>query len=158
MNTCRNSLVKVQLQHFFLCLNSMDFLKHNKHWLVINRDKRIILSPEKRCMSVSDFVADFCRHFLMSRSQRNTDNFAWRCIYHYKLLIICVDHIILIQTSGENGIVHADSHFCSFVCCFFMYFLECFVPFDIYIFYCFPVVSNHEAFPNLFTQHLFSTS
>jgi ribose transport system substrate-binding protein len=134
MNTCRNSLVKVQLQHFFLCLNSMDFLKH---WLIIDRDKRIILSPEKRCVSVSDFIADICRHFLMSGSQRNTDNFAWRCIYHYKLLIICVDHIILIQTSGKNGIIHADSHFCSFVCYFFMYFLKCFVPFNIYIFYCF---------------------
>ena len=134
----------------------MDFLKHNKHWLIINRDKRIILSPEKRCMSVSDFVADFCRHFLMSRSQRNTDNFAWRCIYHYKLLIICVDHIILIQTSGENGIIHADSHFCSFVCCFFMYFLECFVPFDIYIFYCFSCsIKIMKLSQNLFTQHYF---
>ena len=63
MNTCRNPPVKVQLQHFFLCLNSMDFLKHNKHWLIINRDKRIILSPEKRCMSVSDFVADLLQTF-----------------------------------------------------------------------------------------------
>ena len=122
---------------FFFGRNAVEFLKHQKHRLIVNRDKSIVFAPEQRCMAVADLVADLCRLLFVTRSKGNADHLARRRIDGDDFFIVCIEHITLIQTPCENGIVHADSHFCSFVCYFFMYFLKCFVPFDIYIFYCF---------------------
>ena len=92
----------------------------------------------------------------MSRGEGHADHFAWRGIYGNYFFIICVDHIILIQSPGKNGIIHADANLRPFVRCFFMYFLKSFVPFDVYIFHCFSFcIKIMKLSQNLLTKHFF---
>ena len=63
VDRCGNPLVEVELFQFFFGRNAVEFLKHQKHRLIVNRDKSIVFAPEQRCMAVADLVADLCNIF-----------------------------------------------------------------------------------------------
>ena len=54
VDRCGNPLVEVELFQFFFGRNAVEFLKHQKHRLIVNRDKSIVFAPEQRCMAVAD--------------------------------------------------------------------------------------------------------
>ena len=70
----------------------------------------------------------------MTRSKGNADHLARRRIDGDDFFIVCIEHITLIQTPCENGIVHADAELRSVVGRLFMNLFEGFMPFDIDVF------------------------
>ena len=134
LDRCGNPLVEVELFQFFFGRNAVEFLKHQKHRLIVNRDKSIVFAPEQRCMAVADLVADLCRLLFVTRSKGNADHLARRRIDGDDFFIVCIEHITLIQTPCENGIVHADAELRSVVGRLFMNLFEGFMPFDIDVF------------------------
>jgi len=85
-------------------------------------------------MAVADLVADLCRLLFVTRSKGNADHLARRRIDGDDFFIVCIEHITLIQTPCENGIVHADAELRSVVGRLFMNLFEGFMPFDIDVF------------------------
>ena len=130
----RKSAGRSRAFQFFFGRNAVEFLKHQKHRLIVNRDKSIVFAPEQRCMAVADLVADLCRLLFVTRSKGNADHLARRRIDGDDFFIVCIEHITLIQTPCENGIVHADAELRSVVGRLFMNLFEGFMPFDIDVF------------------------